>query len=222
MRNDGPPRGPYLLGSLRKGLKVLDRFAHRQSWSLAALSAELGQSKPTVFRILRTLEEFGYLTKDAATGRDVPGLRLLGLAGAAVRHEQLRWQALAPLQDLARKTGETVHVGVLHGTEAVCVQAVEDTRLARMHAFVGERTPAHASALGKMLLAHRTEAELQALYEGRDLPRFTPRTISILPALEAALRRIREQGYALDEEEMEIGLGCIGAPIFDHAGRAHG
>jgi IclR family KDG regulon transcriptional repressor len=126
-----------LLGSLRKGLEVLDCFARAESWSLAELCAAVGQSKPTVFRILHTLEEFGYLVKDAETARYALGLRLHGLGSAAVRQEQLRWQSLPPLQDLARETGETVHVGILHEAEAVCVQAVDGTRLVRMHAFVG-------------------------------------------------------------------------------------
>lgn len=220
MRNIVPPRDPYLLGSLRKGLDVLDCFARRETWSLAELCVALGQNKTTVFRMLRTLEEFGYLTKDAATGRYALGLRLLSLGGAAVRQETLRWQALAPLQDLVRDTGETVHVGVLHRTEAVCVQAVEGTRLVRMHAFVGKRTPAHASALGKTVLAWRSEAEVRALFEGRMLQPFTPNTITDVEALVANLAATRARGYAMDEEEIELGLRCIGAPIFDGAGRA--
>jgi DNA-binding IclR family transcriptional regulator len=221
MRNaSDAPRDPYLLGSLRKGLEVLDCFARAESWTLTELCAELGQSKPTVFRILHTLEEFGYLVKDAATARYSRGLRLYGLGGATVGQDQLCWQSLVPLQDLARQTGETVHVGLLHEAEAICVQAVDGTRLVRMHAIVGKRTPAHASALGKMLLAHRSEAELCRLFAERELTRFTPNSITSLPDLLVALQCIREQGYALDEEEMEVGLRCLGAAILDHAGRA--
>lgn len=218
MRN--ADRDPYMLGSLRKGLEVIDCFARQQSWSLAELATTLGQTKPTVFRILHTLEEFGYLSKDAATGRYALGLRFHTLGSAAVRHEQVRWQALAPLQDLARDTGETVHVGILYDGEAICVQAVDGTRLVRMHAFVGKRTPAHASALGKMLLAYQPDAVIEALIVGRGLPRFTRNTIGDGAALREALRRVRAQGWALDDEEMELGLRCLGAPITDHTGRA--
>src|SRR6185437_12943382 len=170
-------RDPYLLGSLRKGLEVIDCFARQETWSLAELATTLGQTKPTVFRILHTLEEFGYLAKDATAGRYALGLRFHTLGSAAVRHEQLRWQALAPLQDLVRDTGETVHVGILYDGEAICVQAVDGTRLVRMHAFVGKRTPAHASALGKVLLAHLPDAEIDH-FAARALARFTPRTIT--------------------------------------------
>jgi IclR family acetate operon transcriptional repressor len=220
MRNDDPPaRDPYLLGSLHKGLEVIDCFARQETWSLAELAATLRQSKPTIFRILHTLEGFGYLAKDAATGRYALGMRFHTLGSAAVRHEQLRWQALAPLQDLARETGETVHVGILYDGEAICVQAVDGTRLVRMHAFVGKRTPAHASALGKVLLAHVPDGEIDALIASRGLAKFTRHTLTDGAALREALHRVRAQGWALDDEEMELGLRCMGAPITDHSGR---
>jgi len=221
MRNpeDDAPRDPYRLGSLRKGLEVIDCFTRQPDWSLTELATALGQSKPTLFRILYTLEEFGYLQKNPETARYSLGLRLHALGSAAVRQEQLRWQTLPPLQDLARDTGETVHVGVLSDGESVCVQAVEGTRMVRMHAFVGKRTPAHASALGKMLLAHLPEAELEAQLAGRTLHRFTPNTITDPTALRRALEKIRRQGWVIDNEEMESGLRCVGAAVSDHTGR---
>jgi len=219
MRNiDDKSRDPYLLGSLHKGLQLLDCFTRQNSWSLAELAAELGQTKPTVFRILHTIEAFGYLQKDPQTGRYTLAMRFHTLGSAAVHHEQLRWQALPPLQDLARETGETVHVGILYDGEAICVQAVDGTRLVRMHAFVGKRTPAHASALGKVLLAHLPDAEFDA-FIGRGLARFTQHTITDPAARRAAMHQVRAQGWAMDDEEMEIGLRCLGAPITDHAGR---
>ncbi len=213
------PQDPYRLASLRKGLEVIDCFTRRESWTLAELAAALDLSKPTIFRILHTLQEFGFLTKDPDSARYAPGLRFHALGSAALRREHLRWQALPPIQDLAESTGETVHVGILHGWEAVCVQAVEGTRLIRMHAFVGKRTPAHASALGKVLLAHLPASELDHLLADRELPRFTPNTLSDPHALRAELERIRAQGWGMDNEEIETGLRCLGVPITDHTGR---
>lgn len=212
-------KDPYLLASLHRGLEVLDCFAGRNSWSLAELAAHLGQSKPTIFRVLHTLEQFGYLSKDPATGRHVPGLRLHALGAAAVRHEQLRWQALAPLQDLAESTGETVHVGILHDGVVVTVQIVDGTHAVRMHSSVGKRSPAHSSALGKVLMAYLPDAEVDAVIAAHGQPRFTERTLTTPEALREALHRVRLQGYARDEEEIEAGLSCLAAPITDHAGR---
>ncbi|MDE2005281.1 MAG: IclR family transcriptional regulator [Rhodospirillales bacterium] len=219
MQNDpSAPRDPYRLGSLRKGLEVIDCFARQKSWSLAELSAALGQPKPSVFRILRTIEEFGYLHKDRETGRYTLALRIHTLGTAALRNEQLRWQALPPLQDLAQDTGETVHVAILYDGEAICVQAVDGTQQIRMHAYVGKRAPAHASALGKVLLAHLPDAEIDAL-SAAGLRRFTDTTLTDAAALRAALHQIRAQGHALDAEEMEVGLRCLAAPVTDHTGR---
>ncbi|WP_424812966.1 IclR family transcriptional regulator [Roseococcus sp. YIM B11640] len=212
-------RNPYLLASLHRGLEVLDCFATRNSWGLADLASHLGQSKPTIFRVLHTLEQFGYITKEAASGRYVPGLRLHALGSAAVRHEQLRWQALPPLQDLAESTGETVHVGILHDGVIVTVQIVEGTRAVRMHSSVGKRSPAHASALGKVLMAYLPDAEVDAVVAAHGLTRFTARTITTPEALRETLHRVRLDGYAQDEEEIEVGLRCLSAPITDHAGR---
>ena len=219
MRNTGgSARHPYSLESLRKGLELLDCFARQETWSFAELAADLGHSKPTVFRILHTIEAFGYLQKDPKTGRYSLAMRFHALGSAAVRHEQLQWQALPPIQDLARETGETVHVGILYEDEAICVQSVDGTSFVRMHAFVGKRIPAHASALGKVLLAHLPDAELDALISD-GLVRLTPHTITDPASLRAALHQIRTDGWGLDDEEMEIGLRCVGAPITDHSSR---
>ncbi len=216
------PRGakdPYLLASLHRGLEVLDCFAERDSWTLSDLAAHLNQNKATVFRVLHTLEGFGYLAKDAATGRYALGLRLQALGAAAMRNEQLRWQALPPLQDLAEATGETVHVGILHEGVVVTVQIVDGTHAVRMHSAVGKRSPAHASALGKVLMATLPDAEVDGIVARHGMARFTPNTITTQPALRERLHRIRLDGYALDEEEIEDGLRCIAAPITDRSGR---
>lgn len=212
-------KDPYLLASLHRGLEVLDCFGARNSWSLAKLAQHLRQNKATIFRVLHTLEQFGYLAKDAATGRYVLGLRLNALGAAAVRHEQLRWQALPPLQDLAENTGETVHVGILHEGVVVTVQIVDGTHAVRMHSSVGKRSPAHASALGKVLMAYLPDAEVDAVIAAHGLSRFTAKTLTTPAALREALHRVRLEGYAVDQEEIEPGLRCLAAPITDHAGR---
>ncbi len=203
---------PYLLESLRKGLAAIDAFSRRGSWSLAELTVELGQTKPTVFRILHTLEEASFVRRQA-DGRYVPGPRMEQFGAATARQETLRWQALAPLQDLAAATGETAHVSLLHEGESVCVQAAEGPRMLRMRALVGRRSPAHASALGKALLAQVTPREVDAIVASRGLSKLTPRTIVSRRALHAALAEVRVRGFAFDDEEMESGLRCVAAPI---------
>ena len=214
-----PDRDPYLIGSLRKGLEVIDCFAERESWSLTELSGHLGLNKATAFRILHTLQGSGYLTKDEESGRYRLGMRFYSLGKTAVRHEQLKWQALPPLMTLAETTGETVYVGILYEGDAVCVQIVDGTELVRMHSFVGKRSPAHASALGKVLLAYMPDTEVDEYVATYGLHGLTDNTITDAAWFREELRTIREQGYALDNEEMAMGLRCIGVPVTDHSGR---
>jgi len=214
-----PDRDPYLIASLRKGLEVIDCFAARDSWSLTELAGHLGLNKATAFRILHTLQDAGYLAKDEESGRFRLGMKFYSLGKSAVRHEQLKWQALPPLLHLAESTGETVYVGILYEGDAVCVQIVDGTELVRMHSFVGKRSPAHASALGKALLAHLPDSEVDAYVATYGLKRLTASTITDPARFREELRQIRAQGFAFDAEEMAPGLRCIGAPVTDHTGR---
>lgn len=209
---------PYLINALRNGLDVIDCFARKPTWTLSELGAELSLNKPTLFRVLYTLEHAGYVTKDEDSMRYRLGMRLYSLGGVALQYEQLRWQALAPLTELARLTGETVYVGILYDGDAVCVQLVDGTHVVRMHSFIGKRSPAHASTLGKVLLAYQPDQAVEAYAGQYGLKSFTPNTMSTLPQLREELQRIRAQGYGIDNEEMEIGLRCVGAPITHPSG----
>lgn len=99
------------------------------------------------------------------------------------------------------------------------MQVVEGTHAVRMHSRVGKRSPAHASALGKLLMAYLPNAEVDGIIAQHGLPRFTAHTITTPEALREALHQIRQQGFAPDEEEIELGLRCLAAPITDHSGR---
>jgi DNA-binding IclR family transcriptional regulator len=208
----------YSIAALRASLDVLDRFAERETWSLGELTNNVGQAKSRVFRILTTFEECGYLVRDEATGSYRLGPRAMALGTASARYEQLRWRAIPPLQWLADHTGETVHVGILFGTDVVTVQLVEGKHDIRMHASVGKRSPAHSSSLGKVLLAYFPEPEIDAYIRSAVLKAMTAHTIVKPSELKRHLLKVREQGYALDNEEREIGLTCIAAPITDHTG----
>lgn len=210
-------RKSYSIAALRASLAVLDRFAQKDMWSLSDLTHEVGQSKTRVFRILSTFEECGYVVRDGAGGYK-PGPRLAALGAGSLRFEQLRWRAVPPLQALAETTGETAHVGILHGAQVVTVQLAEGRHEVRMHSRVGKRSPAHASSLGKVLLAYFPEPEIDAFLRSAELKPMTPNTIVDPAVLRRHLREIRAAGYAVDNEELELGLRCVAAPITDHTG----
>jgi len=212
------PANAYSIAALRASLQVLDTFSEREAWSLGELTVRVGQPKSRIFRILTTFEECGYLARDEASGNYRLGQRVVALGSASVKYEQLRWRAIPPLQMLSDFTGETVHVGILFGTDVVTVQLVEGKHDIRMHAAVGKRSPAHSSSLGKVLLAYFPEPEIDAYIRTAELKAMTPNTIVERGKLKLHLQKVREQGYAMDNEEREIGLRCIAAPITDHTG----
>jgi IclR family KDG regulon transcriptional repressor len=214
----GKSANAYSIAALRASLEVLDKFSERETWSLGELTARVGQAKSRIFRILTTFEESGYLTRDETSGNYRLGSHVVALGTASVKYEQLRWRAIPPLQMLADFTGETVHVGILFGTDVVTVQLVEGKHDVRMHAAVGKRSPAHSSSLGKVLLAYFPDPEIDAYVRTAELKAMTPHTIVERGKLKLNLQKIREQGYAFDNEEREIGLRCIAAPITDHTG----
>lgn len=208
----------YSVASLRHSLEVLDQFAQQESWSLSDLTARVTQPKSRIYRSLITFEECGYLQREPRTGRFRLGPRLAELSTASARYEQLRWRALPPLQALADATGETVNVGILFGGEAVTVQVVEGRHAVRMHCAVGNRSPAHCNSLGKAMMAQYPDLEIDAYIQGAELKRLTPNTIVDRAALKAHLRQVRDQGFAIDDEEQAQGLRCVAVPITDHTG----
>jgi IclR family acetate operon transcriptional repressor len=212
------PRKSYSIAALRASLDVLDRFTEQESWGLSDLTQEVGQSKTRVFRILNTFEECGYLVREQGSGSYRLGPRLSALSNGSVKFEQLRWRAIPPLQTLAESTGETVHVGILYGAEVVTVQLVEGRHEIRMHSTVGKRSPAHASSLGKVLLAYFPEPEIDEFLRTAELTAMTPNTVTDPIEFKRILLDIRSTGFALDNEELELGLRCVAAPITDHTG----
>ncbi len=173
----------------------------------------LGLHKSTAFRIFVTLEATGYVEKDHASRRYRPGPKFLRIEHLLLQTEPVRWVALAPLQDLARRTGETAHVGVLWEGDAVTVQLVEGTHAVRMQSSIGKRASAHASALGKSLLAYFSDGELDAFIARFGLRPLTPRTVTDAVRLKAVLQATRDRGFTVDDGEYEEGLRCIGVAV---------
>jgi DNA-binding IclR family transcriptional regulator len=206
-------RPRYEARILGRALSILDRFADGDEWGFMELCQATGLHKSTAFRIVSSLETAAYLEKRPATGRYRPGPKLRRLEAVLLRAAPLRWTALAPLQDLARRTEETAHIGILYQGESVTVEIAEGTHAVRMHSAIGKRAPAHASALGKALLAHAADAEIDELVARFGLRALTPRTITDPARLKAHLREARRRGFAVDDEELEPGLRCVSAPI---------
>jgi len=213
-----PPRDGTI-GALLHGLAVLDMFTQdRPVVGIAEVARELGVHRSTASRLASTLAAGGYLEVAGEQGRYRLAAKLAVLGEVAAAGSDLRGAALPALRDLVSRLGETGHLGVLEGTEAVTVAVVDGWQTVRMHSWVGKRSPAHCSSIGKALLAGLHPSDLAARYPDRDLPARTPATITSLAELQKCLADVRARGYAEDLEELEPHLCCVAAPVFGRDG----
>jgi len=214
-----PSKESGRLGALGHGLAVLDMFdMDRQKITGAEIARHLGIHKSTASRIASNLVLSGYLVP-ATNGS---GFRLSGklsrLGAIASADTHLTTLSRDHVQALVDDVGETCHVGVLEGHEAVTVVLVDGSYSVRLHSWVGKRNDAHTTAMGKALLAGLSDATIDMLFPKKALPRRTEHTVATVAALKEQLAVIRRHGFALDNEELELGLRCIAAPIIDHSG----
>ncbi len=217
---DSHERSPSV-PALDRALTVLECLAQsRRGYSVSELSRRLALPKSSVHLILRTLERRGYLQRQAAGGRYRFGMKLVALGRQALEGVELRDEARPALAALARTTGLTAQVGILERSEIVIIDRVESASPIRVVSWVGRRMHVNSTAVGKALIAFLPPADFDAQVHGATLPRSNEHTIATLPELERELERVRQQGYAVCDEEDEIGVRSVGAPILDRQGRA--
>jgi DNA-binding IclR family transcriptional regulator len=213
-----PQRSPYAAPAVEAALSILETLGTVHEMGVTDLAKKLGLGKSSVHRLLATLAGRGYVEKSPQSDRYRLTYRLFAVGSPAADRFGLREVAHPIMERLAAETGETVNLGVLDGARVVNLHKVESRHLLRMHMEVGGGVPAHATALGKVLLAALEPSELGQRLGGQRLTRLTRRTIVDRTTLRRMLARIREQGFATDDEECSLGLRCVAAPILDHRG----
>lgn len=207
---------------LNKALDVLEAIrAAPNGLGLADLSRGTGIPKPTAYRIVSTLEGRGYLDR-REDGRYRLARRLGPERPDEPREETLRRVARPVMQRLVDSCKETVNLGVLDGSEVTVIETIESPQAVRMTSKVGNRRFLHSTALGKIILADMEESEVVRFIRRKKLPRQTPNTIVGEKELIEELRKIRQQGYAVDNQEHEPDGRCIGAAIQGSSGRVVG
>jgi IclR family transcriptional regulator, KDG regulon repressor len=214
----GQEKRTYNIASLQRGLNLLKLFAGAEQGLSASEVAKLSRLPvSTIHRFLMNLESSGFLSSDSA-GVYHLGIACITLGHAARGKLDVRRVSLPHLQELNRRTRETVHLTVRNGLSAVYVEKLDSLEPLRIHSRIGASVPLHCTAVGKILLAHLPAAEQTAILNELDLRRFTENTVSNLQELQTQLDRVRKDGYACDLEEHEPHIRCIAAPIFDHTG----
>jgi len=214
-------KGPaYHVRVIDRALSVLEVLADKgQPLSLVRLSKSLDLPKSTTMRLLMVLEGHRFVQKSAESGLYRLGLKLFELGSKAVAQFDLTERARPYLERLVSGTGETAYLSVLDGGEALVLERVESSRAVRVPTSVGWRHPAHSTAVGKVLLAFTQESKLTAVLGKGRLQRYTRKTITSISRLREELQRVRERGFALDDEETEDGLRCIAAAVREHTGQ---
>jgi IclR family KDG regulon transcriptional repressor len=216
-------KSEYIIQAVSHALDLLEQFHDDvDELGVTELSKRLKLHKNNVFRLLATLESRGYIEQNKATENYRLGLKSLELGQTFIKQMGLLRQAKPILDQIVAACNETSYVAIFKDEHSVYLDVVETDLTVRVVSRVGSRLPAFATAAGKVHLAHMSSEELQEMFPNEKLETFTPTSIATREALFAELKKVAEQGYAFDDEELDAGVRCIAAPIRDYTRRIVG
>jgi DNA-binding IclR family transcriptional regulator len=211
--------GRYLVPVVRSTFRMLEELSSSGSLNLNEITVRTGVPKSTVFRILSTLHHLGYVSRDEGKRTYAISPNLADLANDTARADALRYAALPHMLGLRDEFGETVNLGRLHLDKVVYLEVVPSEYALRLNERPGASVWAHASALGKCILADAPREVIAGILDHRKLPALTPHTITDAEECRRELRRVKDRGYAFDREETTLLATCVAAPIRDAQGR---
>lgn len=206
--------------AIERAIRILETLAGSQrGLTLSEIGRRFGIAKSSAHHILATLESSGYLQKYEPGSRYKLGPRLIALTRQAIEGLGIREEARPVLSRLCRRAGLSVHLAVLDGSEAVIIEKIEALGRARVASWIGRRVALNCTSLGKCLIAHLPPEEIESRFRQRSAVRHNERTIAGIHRLREELAAVRRRGFALDDEEDELGVRCVGAPVFGAGGR---
>jgi len=209
------------------GVRVVDRVfdifevlaTHKNGASLSQIAATTGMSKSTVHRLLSTMTSRQYVERNE-DGSYTLGYKFIETASNHINNLELITEAKPLLSRMLWDLNLTTHLGVLEGPNVVYMEKMDVYPNTRLYTQVGYRSPAYCSSMGKCLLACLSGEELDRTLSCCDFHRYTPNTIVDKDELKRQLKEVRVAGWAMDNEEYQLGHRCIGAPVFDYRGSA--
>ncbi|MEW6276517.1 MAG: IclR family transcriptional regulator [Bacillota bacterium] len=205
------------IGAVEKALTILNKFSKEQpEWSLAGLSKELNISKPTVFRLLNTLEKYGYVQKNKTTSHYQLGMRLFDLGSVVVSRIEVRTAALPVMREIRDKANEAVHLNIISEGERVCVEFLDCSHPVKASVDIGQRAPLYVGASALVLLAFQKDRE--KIIDNLKLKPFTENTETDKRRLRRRVAEIVAKGYAVSWGELNPGLVAVSVPVFDRFG----
>jgi DNA-binding IclR family transcriptional regulator len=200
-----------------RAVAILYVLAQRGGAGVTEVAAELGVHKSTAFRLIAALESGSLVEQDSERGKYRLGRGVLRLAAATAARLELPTESRPVCRRLAAELGEAVDVAILDSGEATSILQEYAPSAITGRNWLGQRTPLHATASGKMLLAWTDAVTLRKVLDS-ELHRYTSHTVTKPALLAAELAKVREQGWACTTEELEIGLNAVAAPVHDGTG----
>lgn len=210
-------KSAYIIQTVDSALDVLEQFHDsEEELGLTELCRRLKLHKNKVYRLLATLESRNYIEQNKATTTYRLGMKNLHLGQAFINQMGMLRQARSVLESLTKKCEETSYLAVQKNFRIICLDAIESNLPVRVVPRVGSTLPFYCTAAGKVLVAGMSDKNLREYFKSAGIRKYTSNTISHPDELTSQLRRIVELGYALDDEEMDVGVKCVGAPIRDY------
>ena len=206
------------MNSLRKALAILEEVVMNPSGVKPSdISKKFGMSLPNAYKYLKVFEEYGFVVK-RSDGTYIPGFKIVEYSSTILRRLDLRDMASPFLVELVNETGQTAHLIMKDGFVGVYIHKIEGPSSIPMVSKIGMKVDLYSTSAGKAILAYLPPEELERYLNSVELVEKTENTITDPERLLEELERVRERGYAVDDEENEHGIRCVGAPVFNHEG----
>ncbi|ALC83239.1 MULTISPECIES: IclR family transcriptional regulator [Bacillus] len=202
------------VGTLKKGLDIFQLLLEHPSLSIQEIIEMLQLNQSTTYRLVSTLEQNHFISKNNNRYEISDTLISKILQKSKHTNYDLTWKSVSFMDKLSQETGETTYIGMMQGTEMMITQAVQGKYATRTHLEVGDRLSLHADAIGKCILAFKEKDEQSRIINSLTFEKRTDHTITSLDLFLEELDRIKKNGYSLDNEEGEIGVRCVSAPIY--------
>jgi len=208
-----------MVRSVDKALEIINLFSEESYLGLNEIAKKMNSPKSTTHGLISSLKKYGYIEKNAESNKYCLGIKFLEMAQFVKKRLDLRRIAFPIMQKLMEEYGEAVHLSVLDRQNVVYIERIESCYFLKFGTPIGSTLPANCTATGKIMLAHLPEEAIDKIYGDGPLPSLTPHSISNLMALKKHLKDIFQLGYAVDNEECELGLRGVAAPIRNYNGK---
>lgn len=207
-----------MVQSLARGIEILSIIQEKGSATIIEVAAVLGVDKSTVSRLMSTLMHYDMVSIDPVTKKYRLGFRLLYLSEGVKKNFNIAAVARPYLYKICDETKESVHLATMGNRNMYIVDQVRSQREYSLSAQIGMIEAWHCSAVGKCVLAYKPQSFIEQLFQDYDFEQYTSKTITNYPDLEKELKRIKEQGYALDDEERTVAVRCLAVPVYNYNG----